>query len=45
MHAWPTMTILRGKVVVENGAYSGDLADGRWLQRRIDGEIIGGPRL
>jgi dihydropyrimidinase len=45
MHAWPSMTILRGKIVVENGAYSGDLADGRWQQRRVDGEIIDGPRL
>ena len=45
IRAWPGMTILRGKVMVENGAYSGDLADGRWLERRIDDAIIAGPRL
>jgi len=39
------MTVLRGKIVVENGAYSGDLASGRWLERRIDEAIIGGPSL
>ncbi len=43
--AWPSLTMLRGKVVVENGTYSGDLADGRWLERRIDPGIISGPML
>ena len=45
LNAWPSMTVLRGKIVVENGAYSGDLASGRWLERRIDEAIIGGPSL
>ncbi len=45
LNAWPSITILRGKVVVENGSYSGDLADGRWIERRIDDAIIGGPML
>ncbi len=45
VHAWPSLTVLRGKVVMENGAYSGDPSDGRWLERRIDPEVIAGPRL
>ena len=45
VHAWPSLTMLRGKVAVENGAYSGDLANGRWLERRIDSTIIGSPML
>ena len=32
---WPTVTVLRGKVVVENGAFHGDPADGRYLRRTI----------
>ena len=43
--AWPSMTILRGKIMVENGSYAGDLADGRWLERHIDPAIIAAPRL
>ncbi len=45
VHAWPTMTILRGKVVMENGQYSGDPADGQYLMRRIGEEIVAGPML
>ncbi|MBO0709841.1 MAG: amidohydrolase family protein [Acetobacteraceae bacterium] len=44
-HAWPSMTILRGKVVVENGRFLGALSDGRWQSRRIDDDILAGPRL
>ena len=33
VHAWPALTVLRGKVVVENGEFSGDLKDGRYLCR------------
>ena len=42
-HAWPCLTILRGKVVMEDGALTGDLADGQWLPRRIDPAIIAAP--
>jgi dihydroorotase-like cyclic amidohydrolase len=45
IHAWPTMTILRGKVMVENGALLGSLRDGRYLKRRIPADILAGPAL
>jgi dihydropyrimidinase len=40
--AWPSMTLLRGKVVVENGEFHGKPADGQWLHRRIGDEILAG---
>jgi dihydropyrimidinase len=43
--AWPTMTLLRGKIVMENGVLTGDLSDGQWLHRRIADEIIAAPML
>ncbi|HEY3908809.1 MAG TPA: amidohydrolase family protein [Stellaceae bacterium] len=33
--AWPSTTILRGKMVVHNGAFFGDLNDGRFLPRKV----------
>lgn len=45
VHAWPVVTILRGKVMVENGAFRGDLADGQYIHRKIPDEIRSGPRL
>jgi dihydropyrimidinase len=42
-HAWPCMTLLRGKVVVENGNFLGTPADGQWLPRRIPEEVIAAP--
>ena len=33
--AWPVTTILRGKVMVENGQFSASRADGRYLKRKI----------
>jgi dihydropyrimidinase len=41
--AWPCMTILRGKVMVEHGRFLGDLADGQWQARRIAPEVLAGP--
>jgi len=41
--AWPSMTILRGKIVVDNGAFSGDLKDGQFLPRKIPDEIRNRP--
>ncbi|MFN4088367.1 MAG: amidohydrolase family protein [Alphaproteobacteria bacterium] len=35
VHAWPVMTVLRGKVVMEDGRFLGAPSDGRWLERRI----------
>src|SRR6202048_704000 len=43
--AWPSMTLLRGKVVVENGEFHGAPADGQWLHRRIADEILTGAAL
>ena len=31
---YPVMTILRGKVIIENGKLVGSTSDGRWLKRR-----------
>ena len=35
LHGYPVMTILRGRVIVENGEFSGTQADGRYLSRRV----------
>ena len=45
VHAWPAITVLRGKIVVENGKLSGDLKDGRFLHRKISEEIRSGAML
>ena len=42
VHAWPSHTVLRGKVVVDNGKFAGDLKDGQYLYRRISDEILAG---
>jgi len=41
--AWPTTTILRGNVVVEDGAFRGDLKHGQFLKRKVAGEIRSRP--
>ena len=41
--AWPTVTILRGNVVVENGAFHGDLKHGQFLKRKVADEIRSRP--
>ena len=45
VHVWPSLTVLRGKIVVENGKFSGDLKDGRYLYRKISEEIRSGALL
>jgi len=40
---YPVMTILRGKVIVENGALLGSPSDGRWVRRKIGADILGRP--
>lgn len=42
---WPVTTILRGKVVVEDGVLVGGPGDGRWLSRKMDPAILAGPAL
>ena len=37
--AWPTLTVFRGKVVVENGEFHGSVSDGRYLKRSIPDSI------
>ena len=43
--AWPVVTLLRGKVMVENGQYFGSPNDGRYLKRKISPDILNGARL
>ena len=45
MDAWPCLTVLRGKVVVENGVFKGSLNDGKWQHRRIADDMLTAPRL
>jgi dihydropyrimidinase len=40
--AWPVTTILRGKVMVENGQYFGSPNDGRYLKRKIAQTTLSG---
>jgi dihydropyrimidinase len=40
---WPVTTILRGKVVVENGQFFASLGDGRLIPRKISGDILSRP--
>jgi dihydropyrimidinase len=40
---YPVMTILRGKVIVEHGKLVGSSSDGRWVQRRVSGDVLGHP--
>ncbi len=43
--AWPSLTIQRGKVVMENAKLLADLADGQFMPRKIDDEIRSRPAL
>ena len=43
--AWPVMTLLRGKIMVENGEFMGDPKDGKYLKRAIPKSITTGPEL
>ena len=40
---WPVTTILRGKVMVENGQFFGELGDGQIIRRKIDQNILNKP--
>ncbi len=40
---WPSVTVLRGKVVVDGGRFSGDLQDGKFLPRKVGDEIRSRP--
>ena len=43
--AWPVVTILRGKVMVQNGRYFGSPQDGQYLKRKIPQKIRDGAAL
>jgi dihydropyrimidinase len=44
IHGWPVTTILRGKVVVENGKLFGDPGDGRLIGgRKTPDDVLRGP--
>ena len=43
--AWPVLTMLRGKVMVEKGEFHGELTDGHYLKRSIPETIRSGPAL
>ena len=45
MEAWPCLTVLRGKVVVEDGVFKGSLDDGKWQHRKVADEMFTGARL
>ncbi|OGA46852.1 MAG: hypothetical protein A3F74_27480 [Betaproteobacteria bacterium RIFCSPLOWO2_12_FULL_62_58] len=40
---WPAVTLLRGKVVVDNGLFHGDPMQGQRIARKIADEIVSGP--
>ncbi len=42
--AWPVVTILRGKVMVEKGEYFASPNDGRYLKRKISQQTLSGAR-
>jgi dihydropyrimidinase len=42
VHAWPSMTVLRGKVVVENGEFLAQPSDGRYQLRKMSDRILSG---
>src|SRR5437870_4411642 len=43
IQGWPVTTILRGRVVVENGRLAGDTRDGKLVRRRIAPEVLRRP--
>ncbi len=43
--AWPSLTMLRGKVVVENGKFSADIKDGQFIKRKVADDIRARPAL
>ena len=44
-HAWPSMTILRGKIMMADGTFTGAVGDGQFLPRKIAAEMIDEPLL
>ena len=42
---WPSLTMLRGKIMVEGGRFLGSPADGQFLPRKIDDDILSRPAI
>ena len=40
---YPVATILRGKVIVQDGKLLGDPTDGQWLSRRVAPQVLARP--
>jgi len=40
---WPTLTVLRGKIMMQNGEFLGDRKDGKFLKRKVDESIRNRP--
>lgn len=45
INAWPVATVMRGRVVMENGRFEGKPGDGRYLERKISADILAGAAL
>ena len=43
VRGWPVTTILRGRVMVDNGRLYGDTRDGQLIPRKIDGAVLRRP--
>ncbi|MEQ9640957.1 MAG: amidohydrolase family protein [Alphaproteobacteria bacterium] len=43
--AWPTLTVLRGKVMMRDGDFLGDLRDGQLLKRKVGADVLSRPVL
>jgi dihydropyrimidinase len=41
---WPVATIVRGKIVMQNGKLLGERSWGRWIPRKISEGVLFGPR-
>ncbi|HTV46793.1 MAG TPA: amidohydrolase family protein [Stellaceae bacterium] len=41
--AWPSLTMLRGKIMVEGANFSGDLKDGQFLPRKVADDVRARP--
>ena len=42
IHGWPVTTILRGKVVVDDGEFFGDTSDGKLVPRKLAQSVLEG---
>ena len=40
---YPVATMLRGKVIVQDGRLTGDSGDGRWLSRKVAPRVLAQP--